>query len=218
MATEGLCDQVESLDDNALFDRVRKSRCKDAFAELSSRMRPTMRAFAVTDTPGEVFKRMSPEDVIQAAVMLAYRDIDNFYGETVGSFRSWIMTILKNRVKSICAKHVIAGCRSVYRERGVRIDSVANTRTDDRAMDPMVVASWQEFRDEVHGLLVDIPRDQAEAIRLRYIEGLTSAEVAVRMNRSVDAVGGLFKRGMKSLRESPKIQGKKHSDFAPPRR
>ena len=41
---------------------------------------------------------------------------------------------------------------------------------------------------------------QAEAIRLRYMEGLPLAEIVERMGKSDTAVAGLLKRGLQKLR------------------
>jgi RNA polymerase sigma-70 factor (ECF subfamily) len=50
--------------------------------------------------------------------------------------------------------------------------------------------------DALHSL----PETQAEAIRLRYLEGLTLAEIVDRMDKSETAVAGLLKRGLAKLR------------------
>jgi RNA polymerase sigma-70 factor (ECF subfamily) len=49
--------------------------------------------------------------------------------------------------------------------------------------------------------LEELPADQREAVRLRHLEGLPLAEIADRLGRSEDAVAGLLKRGMRTLRE-----------------
>jgi len=47
-----------------------------------------------------------------------------------------------------------------------------------------------------------LPDDQRQAVELRHLQGLATAEIAARMNRSVAAIGGLLQRGLRSLRVS----------------
>jgi RNA polymerase sigma-70 factor (ECF subfamily) len=46
-----------------------------------------------------------------------------------------------------------------------------------------------------------IPETQQEAIRLRYVEGLSLKDISEKMGKSEMAVAGLLKRGLRSLRE-----------------
>jgi RNA polymerase sigma-70 factor (ECF subfamily) len=48
--------------------------------------------------------------------------------------------------------------------------------------------------------LHQLPETQAEAIRLRYMEGLPLADIVERMGKSDTAVAGLLKRGLQKLR------------------
>ena len=48
--------------------------------------------------------------------------------------------------------------------------------------------------------LNQLPEDQAEAIRLRHLEGWTLAAMAAHLNRSESSVAGLIKRGLQKLK------------------
>ena len=45
-----------------------------------------------------------------------------------------------------------------------------------------------------------LPESQQEALRLRYLEGMSLAEISEAMGRSDTAVAGLLKRGLRQLR------------------
>jgi RNA polymerase sigma-70 factor (ECF subfamily) len=66
--------------------------------------------------------------------------------------------------------------------------------------------SHQVARRETAVLLADaldrLPVDYREAIVLRHLEGLSFAEVASRMNRSVDSVEKLWVRALGKLRQA----------------
>ena len=47
--------------------------------------------------------------------------------------------------------------------------------------------------------IAQLPDDQRQAVELRHLQGLATAEIAQQMNRSVAAIGGLFQRGLRAL-------------------
>jgi RNA polymerase sigma-70 factor, ECF subfamily len=48
--------------------------------------------------------------------------------------------------------------------------------------------------------LARLPEDQRRAVELRHLQGLSLAEIASQMGRSVDSVVGLIHRGLRALR------------------
>ena len=61
------------------------------------------------------------------------------------------------------------------------------------------------MRDEASVVLAtcleQIPETQREAIRMRYLEGMSLKEISERIEKSEMAVAGLLKRGLRALRE-----------------
>ncbi|MDA7504144.1 sigma-70 family RNA polymerase sigma factor, partial [bacterium] len=56
--------------------------------------------------------------------------------------------------------------------------------------------------------MADLPENQLEAVRLRYIEGWSLSDIAERTGRSDSAVASLIKRALQKLRISlPNIEG-----------
>jgi RNA polymerase sigma-70 factor (ECF subfamily) len=49
--------------------------------------------------------------------------------------------------------------------------------------------------------IAQLPPDQARAVRMRHLEGLTLLEIAQAFGRSESAVAGLVKRGVQGLRD-----------------
>ncbi|MEM9646385.1 MAG: sigma-70 family RNA polymerase sigma factor, partial [Planctomycetota bacterium] len=66
---------------------------------------------------------------------------------------------------------------------------------------PSGAAIREEAALELLEALHELPEMQAEAIRLRYMEGLPLAEIVERLGKSDTAVAGLLKRGLQKLRD-----------------
>jgi RNA polymerase sigma-70 factor (ECF subfamily) len=52
--------------------------------------------------------------------------------------------------------------------------------------------------------LARLPEDRRRAVELRHLQGLSPAEIASQMGRSVDAVAGLIHSGLRALRRDLK--------------
>jgi len=65
---------------------------------------------------------------------------------------------------------------------------------------PSGVAVREEAVVAMMEALHQLPENQAEAIRLRYMEGLPLKEIVERMGKSETAVAGLLKRGLQKMR------------------
>ena len=65
--------------------------------------------------------------------------------------------------------------------------------------------SQRMMRDEAAVVLAicleQIPETQRQAIRMRYLEGMSLKEISERIEKSEMAVAGLLKRGLRALRE-----------------
>ncbi|MEL6895709.1 MAG: sigma-70 family RNA polymerase sigma factor [Planctomycetota bacterium] len=151
-------------------------------------------------------QRIDPCDIVQITCMEIQRDFPGFRGEHPGEFVAWIRNILRNNVSTAIARHVSAQKRSLNRETRVSGNSddqsvaiwlgqmPGNTTSPSRKA--MRTESVLKLMDALHQL----PEQQAEALRLRYLEGLPLADIVQRMGKSDTAVAGLLKRGLKKLR------------------
>jgi len=65
--------------------------------------------------------------------------------------------------------------------------------------------SQRMMRDEAAVVLAicleQIPETQRQAIRMRYLEGMSLKEISEKIEKSEMAVAGLLKRGLRALRE-----------------
>lgn len=152
-------------------------------------------------------RRVDPADIVQLTYLEAKRDLPAFRGETPAEFAGWLRGMLKNNVATAVTRHITTKKRSMNKE----VDGNAPNKNDSggaawiqqlpgSTTSPSGVAIRGEAVVALMEALHQLPETQAEAIRLRYMEGLALAEIVERMGKSDTAVAGLLKRGLKKLR------------------
>lgn len=152
-------------------------------------------------------RRVDPADIVQLTYLEAKRDLHAFRGNSPAEFSGWLRGMLKNNVATAVTRHVTTQKRSLRREvdaspaagndsaAGMWIQQLPGSTTS-----PSGVAIRAEAVVALLEALHELPETQAEAIRLRYMEGRPLAEIVERMGKSDTAVAGLLKRGLQKLR------------------
>ncbi|MDG2222948.1 MAG: sigma-70 family RNA polymerase sigma factor [Rubripirellula sp.] len=153
-------------------------------------------------------RRVDPADIVQLTYLEAKRDLPAFRGETPAEFAGWLRGMLKNNVATAVTRHVTTKKRSLKRE----VDASPGRQGNDSGgggwiqqlpgstTSPSGVAIRAEAVMALLAALHQLPETQAEAIRLRYMEGLSLSDIVDRMGKSDTAVAGLLKRGLQKLR------------------
>jgi RNA polymerase sigma-70 factor (ECF subfamily) len=155
-------------------------------------------------------RRVDPADIVQLTYLEAKRDLPAFRGESPAEFAGWLRGMLKNNVATAVTRHVTTQKRSVRREVDANAGSPGGAQDSNAGgwiqqlpgstTSPSGVVIRSEAVVALLEALHELPETQAEAIRLRYMEGLPLAEIVERMGKSDTAVAGLLKRGLKKLR------------------
>ena len=152
-------------------------------------------------------RRVDPVDIVQLTYLEAQRDLPAFRGQTPAEFAGWLRGMLKNNVATAVTRHISTKKRSMNREVHVAAappggDSGAQWigQLPGSTTSPSGVAIRTEAALALVEALHELPETQAEAVRLRYMEGLPLAEIVERMGKSDTAVAGLLKRGLQKLR------------------
>lgn len=87
-------------------------------------------------------------------------------------------------------------------------DPLPEPRVDPAAEDrPEAVVERWERAATIRSLMAGLPADQQEALRLRYWNGMSVAEVAVRLGRNENATKQLLFRAVTGLRKRADQQG-----------
>lgn len=139
----------------------------------------------------ELARRFAPEDILQETLLESARKLDGFEPRGPSSFYRWLVEI---------ARYKIAEARRA----GQALKRSMETPLDDDL--PLGVTSTPSRhavrveRAELLAAALDKLNDRrALAIRLRYLEGLSVAEAAQRMECSETALKSLVARGLSEM-------------------
>ncbi|HXA29016.1 MAG TPA: sigma-70 family RNA polymerase sigma factor [Candidatus Angelobacter sp.] len=130
----------------------------------------------------------SAEEVVQEAFLAVWRNRGRF-DPGRGSFRPWLLSIVRNRA------------RDRIRARRVRPESA-----DDRWDTPSdAVDVWEEVsaeaeRQRVRRALSSLPGDMRRMFGLAFYEGFSQSEISARLEMPLGTVKSKMRRGLQRLR------------------
>jgi len=179
---------------------------ESALERLLLRHHDRLEAFVQHKLPPALRGSFDAEDILQTTYAHAFRHIKTFEPQGPEAFYAWLTKIAENRLRDLVRRHRAAkrgGGRSPARAQGAgisrsSIDLLGVINVDEHT--PSRSAAGHEAVAAIHVALAGLGDDCREAIRLRYLEGLSVADVAARIGRSPRAVHGLCYRGLRRLR------------------
>lgn len=184
------------------FDAALKSYLQSANAgnekalgHLLDHFRPELRALAQRNINPVLNARIDDSDIVQQSCLSAYQAFEEFEGDDVAQFAAWLKQIHNRNIQNVIRDNQVAGIRDVKREQGKGSIVAKTSRTPSR------IAMKEERKKNIEQCLDQILPDQREAIRMRYIDGLSLSEIVEEMGRSESSVAGLLKRGLSQLRD-----------------
>lgn len=120
------------------------------------------------------------EDVTMEVMSAAFRRIQD--GVIVGDHRVWLLTIAKNKV-SDCLRHK-------YRRREAPLALADEQGTQMRLE-----------RFAVNEILDKMSEEHSQALVMKYVNGLSTEEIALVLNKSAEATNSLLQRARQTFRE-----------------
>jgi RNA polymerase sigma-70 factor, ECF subfamily len=179
-----------------------------AKGELLDRFRPYLNVIAQRLLDERLKGRMDYSDVVQATYLEASRDFEAFRGDSIETFLAWLRHILRNNISTAHQEHLATQKRSAKLE--ITINSIGSYGSSPMQFEQLIPAetsspSQRMMRSEAAAILAacieGLPRAQGDAIRMRYLEGMSLKGISERMKKTEMAVAGLLKRGLQGLRE-----------------
>lgn len=151
-------------------------------------------------------QKLEPEDILQEVVVSALASPEQFEVPGRDPFKL-LCQLAEQRIIDAHRHHVAAQKRSADRE--VSIERPANAEQAFGFIDLLVASmtspsqafsrDQREFR--LQSAIGELPEDQREALRLRYVEGLPTRDVALRLGKSDGAIRVLLSRTLARLQE-----------------
>jgi RNA polymerase sigma-70 factor, ECF subfamily len=157
--------------------------------------------------------RIDPSDVVQEALADAAGKLTDYLRRRPLPFYPWLRRLARERLVTLHRRYVRAGRRSVAREEpgGLALPDESAVALAQRLVAPGTGPSnhllRQEAAERVQAALAQLGRGDREVLVLRYLEGLSNADIAATLEITEGAVK------MRHLRALERLHGLLADEF-----
>jgi RNA polymerase sigma-70 factor (ECF subfamily) len=179
----------------------------NALAQFIEAHRPQLMAFIERQLGTALRRKVEPDDIYQEASAEAVRALGGTDLAERDPF-SWLCQIAERRIIDLHRRFFDAQKRNAGRE--VPLAAGGGSDTSQAGLINMLVASMttpskafsRNVREQkLQEAINQLPEEQREALRLRYVENLPSKEIAARIGKSDAAVRVMLTRSIKKLQD-----------------
>jgi len=204
-------DTEELLDRAGAGDRLARQ-------ELLSRHRGRLRQMVALRIDRRMSARVDPSDVVQDALADAARNLSDYLNHRSIPFYPWLRQFAWERLIQLHRYHLQSKRRSVNREQ-LRIfdlpgdsEAILAVRLAQSESSPSDRLVQDELRERVQAALEGLqPRDR-EVLVLRYLEQLSTVEIASVLGIGEVAVKGRHRRALERLRSRLEAESGEESE------
>ncbi len=177
----------------------------DARQRLLDLHRERLRHMVAVRLDRRVAARVGASDVVQEALADAARKLDDYLRERPLPFYPWLRRLAWERLVKLHHRHIGAEKRSVAREEPAPLPEESAVELARRLVSPDTSPSREAVRREMQGrvqeALAQLPWRDREVLVLRYLEQLSTAEVAAVLEITPGAVKLRHLRALERLRQ-----------------
>jgi RNA polymerase sigma-70 factor, ECF subfamily len=180
------------MDDRALVDEMLAGGQR-AFGEFFDMYFPRLFRFALR----RVGNQDTAEDVVQSTLIAAVRGLRTWRGEA--ALFTWLCALCRREVLAFNRRSGGGpAIRAMDDEPALRVqlESLASTLDD-----PERQLERQDLAALVHLTLDYLPERYGDVLEWKYVEGLTVAEIAVRLESTPKSIESLLTRARQAFRE-----------------
>ena len=189
--------------DTEILARLRRGD-RDALMEYLESSKPAIMAFINKRVGGHLRRKMELDDIFQEASLEAVRSlekVDLSQREPI----QWLFQICERKIIDGHRKYFASQKRDASREAAIPEGSQAAGGLANLLVASLTTPSEAFSRDQKQlrmlAALDTLPETQREALRLRYLIGLPSKEIAAKLGKSDGAVRVMLSRGLSRLQE-----------------
>jgi RNA polymerase sigma-70 factor (ECF subfamily) len=139
------------------------------------------------------------EDIVQEAMLRAFRYFGSFRGDGATQGRSWVLTIVRNTAHS---------WRRKRRPEDAALEFDEAVHSEAAGRDPGAELARGDSRETLARALDGLPPDLREVIVLREVEGLSYKEIAEVAEVPIGTVMSRLSRARRRLQEALTVAGK----------
>lgn len=186
-------------------DLLARARAGDrqALGELLENNRDYLRNLADRLLDDRMGRRIDASDLVQQTCLSVHKQIGEFVGKDAAQFLAWMRQIHERNIRNAVRDQLHAGKRAIGREEAMAdVDAHAIRQTT-----PSQYVARREESAQLATAISHLVEDEREALRRRYLEGESVAEISKAMGLSKDALGRLFKRAMKNVKRHLRDDG-----------
>jgi RNA polymerase sigma-70 factor (ECF subfamily) len=193
------------MEESELIERVKRHEVV-ALAEFLEHARRPLLAFIERQLGAALRRKVEVDDIFQEVSVEAVRALPTTEFEHREPF-SWLCQLAEQRIIDAHRRYFAAQKRDAGREVAL---GTPGGGSQHAAIIDMLVASMtsptQAFSRKgrearLFEALATLPAEQRDALRLRYLEGLSSKEIAVRLNKSDGAIRVMLTRSLDKLQQ-----------------
>jgi RNA polymerase sigma-70 factor (ECF subfamily) len=179
------------LDDDALIMQRVQAGDLDRFSDLIRRYQRPLHRAALERLGDPTWA----EDVVQEAFLAAFAGRQSY--NSAFSFRTWLWTILINLCKRHWKRRATRPAPQSWSELpNDRIMTSSEPHTQATGLTCLI---HEERLERIRELLMALPEDQADALRLRFFGGLAFPEIAAALGCSLNTAKSRVRYGLEKI-------------------
>ena len=194
---------ADASHDTKIVARLR-SGDESALAEFVESNRPALLAFLHSRIGSHLAKKTEAEDILQDACLEAIRSLDKAPLENWDPLH-WLFQVCERKIIDAHRRHFESQKRAASREASIPDGSEMAGGLGNLLAASMTTPSAAFSRDQrqlaMLAAIDTLPEDQREALRLRYLVGLPSKEIAAKLGKTDGAIRVMLSRSLGKLQE-----------------
>ncbi len=187
--------------DDVSVDLIHRAKAgeRQALEELIE----TWRTYLLHVTQGSLGQQMQAKlgasDIVQSACLEVHKHFDDFCGESVEEWKSWLRNLLVRDIQDARRRFQESAKRDVNREQSLVDDRGAAVDLPADALTPRSSLIAKEESMALRRALKTLSEEHRQVLKLRNWDELSFAEIGERLGRSSEAARKLWSRAATRL-------------------